>query len=132
MEILISLNSLEPPAGNVRLVPGHDLSYGSDQSKAFGFAGWLGLLRALYEVIGSGGETPNGRRMMSWLHSAATMAGAAVASEAWQRRRPWQACAGVPRRPGRSTRRLICWPQDGRRSRLSRARRESARPGCSA
>jgi hypothetical protein len=58
MEILISLESMEPPAGSVRLVPGHDLSCRDEQPKVVGFAGWLGLLRALYEVIGSRGERP--------------------------------------------------------------------------
>jgi len=55
MEILISLERVEPPAGRVRPVAGHDLTYRGEDCEEVGFAGWLGL-RALYEVIGSRGE----------------------------------------------------------------------------
>jgi hypothetical protein len=45
MEIRISLDRVEPPAGRLRRVadPG---------GPELRFTGWLGLLRALYEVVG--------------------------------------------------------------------------------
>ena len=61
MEILISLDRVEPPAGRVRLVAGHDLTCRGEEGEGVGFAGWLGLLRALYEAIGSRGERPAGQ-----------------------------------------------------------------------
>ena len=48
MEIRIVLDRAEPPAGRLRVVgaPGQEI----------GFTGWLGLLRALYEVTAEPGE----------------------------------------------------------------------------
>lgn len=48
MEIRITLDQLEPPAG--RLAPATD-PHGPAGAEV-GFTGWLGLLRALYEVVG--------------------------------------------------------------------------------
>ena len=52
MEILISLDAVEPPAGRVRLVPDRALAAEDDIYKGVEFVGWLGLLRALDGVIG--------------------------------------------------------------------------------
>ena len=46
MEVRISLDALDPPAGRVRVIPASD-----DADKCF--TGWLGLLRVLYQVTGS-------------------------------------------------------------------------------
>ncbi|HEV8166034.1 MAG TPA: hypothetical protein VGR74_16600 [Actinomycetota bacterium] len=53
MEIRIRLDQSDPPAGRLRLVAGPDAQEGA----GIGFVGWLGLLRALDQVIGS----PDGR-----------------------------------------------------------------------
>ena len=50
MEIRIILNRVEPPAGRLRVVPGHGQASRKDAEICF--TGWLGLLRALYEVTG--------------------------------------------------------------------------------
>jgi hypothetical protein len=59
MEIRIILDRAEPPAGRLRAVPdpGH-CHAGPDEE--IRFTGWLGLLRALYEVTGgpSAGSVP--------------------------------------------------------------------------
>lgn len=54
MEIRIILDRAEPPAGRLRAVPdpGH-CHAGLDEE--IRFAGWLGLLRALYELTGGPG-----------------------------------------------------------------------------
>jgi hypothetical protein len=54
MEIRIILDRAEPPAGRLRAVPdpGH---YHAGQDEEIRFTGWLGLLRALYEVTGGPG-----------------------------------------------------------------------------
>ena len=46
VEILISLDATDPPAGRVR-VPG------PEEHEDIRFAGWLGLLRVLSDVMGS-------------------------------------------------------------------------------
>jgi hypothetical protein len=46
VEILISLDATDPPAGRVR-VPGRA------EPEEIRFTGWLGLLRVLSEVMGS-------------------------------------------------------------------------------
>jgi len=46
VEVRISLDTLDPPAGRVRVMPG------SDDAEMY-FTGWLGLLRVLYQVTGS-------------------------------------------------------------------------------
>jgi hypothetical protein len=62
VEIVIWLDTVEPPAGSLRVLAGPDLSDRGAEAAGVGFAGWLGLLRALYEVIGSRGEGPPGGR----------------------------------------------------------------------
>jgi hypothetical protein len=52
MEIRISLDRVEPPAGRLRLVPGPEPAPGPAEGEAIPFTGWLGLLRALSEVVG--------------------------------------------------------------------------------
>jgi hypothetical protein len=52
MEIRISLDRTEPPAGRLRLVPGPQPAPGPAKGEEIPFTGWLGLLRALSEVIG--------------------------------------------------------------------------------
>ena len=57
VEIRIVLDRAEPPAGRLRVVraPGQDP--GPRAGQEIGFAGWLGLPRALYEVTGEPGES---------------------------------------------------------------------------
>ena len=52
MEIRIVLDQAEPPAGRVRVVPG-DGQVPPVTAGEIRFTGWLGLLKALYEVTGS-------------------------------------------------------------------------------
>jgi hypothetical protein len=56
VEIRIVLDRAEPPAGRLRVVraPGEDPGPGAGRD--IGFTGWLGLLRALYEVTAEPGE----------------------------------------------------------------------------
>ena len=56
MQIRIILDRAEPPAGRLRVVraPGQAPGPGADQE--IGFSGWLGLLRALYEVTAEPGQ----------------------------------------------------------------------------
>jgi hypothetical protein len=56
VEIRIVLDRAEPPAGRLRVVraPGRAPAPRTDQE--IGFTGWLGLLRALYEVTAGPGE----------------------------------------------------------------------------
>ena len=51
MEIRIVLNRVEPPAGHLRVVR----APGPGGGQEIGFSGWLGLLRALYEVTAEPG-----------------------------------------------------------------------------
>ena len=55
VEIRIVLDIAEPPAGRLRVVrdPGQAHRPGSEQE--ISFTGWLGLLRALYEVTAEPG-----------------------------------------------------------------------------
>jgi hypothetical protein len=54
VEIRIILDRAEPPAGRLRAVP--DPGHGrAGQDEEIRFTGWLGLLRALYEVTGGRG-----------------------------------------------------------------------------
>ena len=55
MEIRISLDRAEPPAGRLRLVTGPDPAAGPAEGKEIPFTGWLGLLRALSQVVSQGG-----------------------------------------------------------------------------
>jgi hypothetical protein len=52
VEILVSLDSLDPPAGRLRVTSGPGSAPGHLGNEDFRFTGWLGLLRALYEVTG--------------------------------------------------------------------------------
>jgi hypothetical protein len=57
MEIRISLDQVDPPAGRLGRIPGPEPAPGADGE--VGFTGWLGLLRALDEVVGPpGGPAP--------------------------------------------------------------------------
>ena len=55
MEIRIVLDRAEPPAGRLRVVraAGQD---GPRAGQEISFTGWLGLLRALYEVTAAPGQ----------------------------------------------------------------------------
>ncbi len=64
MEILIGLETLEPPAGTVRLVDARDPASG-DQDSGIAFIGWLGLLRALDDLVGSQGGRAAGRQAVT-------------------------------------------------------------------
>jgi hypothetical protein len=54
VEILIALETVEPPAGSIRLVVGRSQSF-ADEGDEIAFAGWLGLLRSLEELMRSPG-----------------------------------------------------------------------------
>lgn len=57
MEIRIRLDQSDPPAGRLRLVAPPAADPDASEGEGIGFVGWLGLLRALDQVIGS----PDGR-----------------------------------------------------------------------
>src|SRR5262249_31455218 len=61
VEIRIVLDRTEPPAGRLRVLraPGQAPAHRPDQD--IGFTGWLGLLRALYEVTAEPGEGARSR-----------------------------------------------------------------------
>jgi hypothetical protein len=50
MEILIHLDRSEPPAGTIARPP--SANRGSSNAGPVEFVGWLGMLRAMYEVLG--------------------------------------------------------------------------------
>jgi hypothetical protein len=52
MEIRVILDSVDPPTGRLGVTSG--AGPGRDDQRDVSFAGWLGLLRALYLVTGSG------------------------------------------------------------------------------
>jgi hypothetical protein len=56
VEIRIVLDRAEPPAGRLRVVPGPGQAPGPGAGQDIGFTGWLGLLRALYEVTAAPGQ----------------------------------------------------------------------------
>ena len=60
VEIRIVLDRVEPPSGRLRVVsdPGHDHCPEEEEEEEIRFTGWLGLLRALYEVTGVPGSGP--------------------------------------------------------------------------
>jgi hypothetical protein len=62
MEIRISLDRVEPPAGGLRLVPGPEPAPGPAEGEEIPFTGWLGLLRALSQVVGPPHDHPPDRR----------------------------------------------------------------------
>lgn len=53
VEILISLDTIAPPAGRLRVTSRPGSAPGRGEDEEFRFTGWLGLLRALYEVMGA-------------------------------------------------------------------------------
>lgn len=55
MDVLIQLERKEPPAGMVLRLR-EDERPASDPGEALAFMGWLGLLRALSEVLREGGD----------------------------------------------------------------------------
>jgi len=59
VEIRIVLDRVEPPVGSLRIV--RRSRQASDSTQDVGFTGWLGLLRALYEVTTEPGEEPGPR-----------------------------------------------------------------------
>jgi hypothetical protein len=56
VEIRIVLDQIEPPAGGARVVPGTGHAHRPGNDEEIRFTGWLGLLRALYEVTGAAGS----------------------------------------------------------------------------
>lgn len=58
MEIRISLDRVEPPAGRLWQVPSPEPTPPSPAGEEIPFTGWLGLLRALYAVVGPPGDQP--------------------------------------------------------------------------
>ena len=54
VEIRLVLDGIDPPTGHLRVVDGPDDTSGVDAQ--ISFAGWLGLLRALYSVTGGPGN----------------------------------------------------------------------------
>jgi hypothetical protein len=61
VEIRIVLDQAEPPAGRLRVVPGAGQPRPPVPAGEIRFAGWLGLLKALYEVTGAAGAGRPGR-----------------------------------------------------------------------
>jgi len=59
MEIRIVLDRVEPPAGRLRVIGAPRLAHGGHAEQEIGFSGWLGLLRALYEVTAEPGDAPH-------------------------------------------------------------------------
>jgi hypothetical protein len=53
MEIRIVLDQAEPPAGLLRVVPAAGQDHRPGIAGEIRFTGWLGLLRALYQVTGT-------------------------------------------------------------------------------
>ena len=56
VEIRIVLDIAEPPAGRLWVVFDLGPGYRSGSEQEIGFSGWLGLLRALYEVTAKPGD----------------------------------------------------------------------------
>jgi hypothetical protein len=54
VEIRVVLDMTAPPTGRLQVTSGADSARGMEPE--FAFTGWLGLLRALYVVTGSGPE----------------------------------------------------------------------------
>ena len=60
MEIRISLERAEPPPGRLWREPGPGPTPPAVERGEVPFTGWLGLLRALSEVLGQAGGDPEG------------------------------------------------------------------------
>jgi hypothetical protein len=58
VEIRIVLDIVEPPAGRLWVVRGPGQADHRGGGQEIGFTGWLGLLRALYEVTAEPGDAP--------------------------------------------------------------------------
>ncbi len=58
VEIRIILERLEPPCGHVSVVADPGLPHHPRDRVDLPFTGWLGLLKALYEVTGGAGGQP--------------------------------------------------------------------------
>ena len=56
VEIRIVLDRADPPAGRLRVVRAPGQHPGPRAGQEIGFTGWLGLLRALYEVTAEPGQ----------------------------------------------------------------------------
>lgn len=59
VEIRIVLEVVEPPAGRLWAVGGPGQADHPDSEQEIGFTGWLGLLRALYDVTSAPGPRPS-------------------------------------------------------------------------
>jgi hypothetical protein len=59
VEIRIVLEVVEPPTGRLWAVRGPGQAHRPGGGQEFGFTGWLGLLRALYEVTAAPGPRPS-------------------------------------------------------------------------
>jgi hypothetical protein len=65
MEIRISLEETEPPAGRLRVLPESGQAPGAEPpgaqaGESVGFVGWLGLLRALEAAVAPPEDRPSG------------------------------------------------------------------------
>lgn len=60
MQIQIRLDAVEPPAGAARNVPATDAASVVGSGVEIPFVGWLGLLRALSDLIASASSHPPG------------------------------------------------------------------------
>lgn len=58
VEIRIVLDRVEPPDGRLRVVPDAEHTHRPVEAGEIRFTGWLGLLKALYEVTGAAGSGP--------------------------------------------------------------------------
>jgi hypothetical protein len=56
MEIRIVLDRVEPPAGRLRVIGAPSQAHRGQSGLEICFTGWLGLLRALYEVTAEPGQ----------------------------------------------------------------------------
>lgn len=80
VEILISLDTIDPPVGQLRVASAPETAPECGEGKEFRFTGWLGLLRALYDVTGSpADEPPGGPRRAGRLSRSA----ARIMEESW-------------------------------------------------
>ena len=61
VEIRIVLDIVEPPAGRLKVVRGPRQAHHPSSEQEISFTGWLGLLRALYDVTAEPGDAPHPR-----------------------------------------------------------------------